>query len=133
MTPGQLSTLAGKLAPSQAAQAEQRYYQQRGEPRRQAAGTHGRPLLTGSDRVLITVLYLRQACSQKVLSEMLQLNPCSIGKAIAETRQLLDEQHCIIEATTLRFTTPRPSPATWPAELPQPTGRTYPWRCPTRP
>jgi hypothetical protein len=107
MTPGQLSALAGKLAPFQAAQAEQRYYRQRGGPRRQVAGNHGRPLLTDADRVLITVVYLRQACSQKVLSEMLEVNPCSIGKAIAETRQLLDEQHCTIEATTLRFTTPQ--------------------------
>jgi transposase len=105
MTGGQLTALAGQLAPFQAAQAEQRYYRQRGGPRRQAAGKHGRPLLTDAARVLITVVYLRQACSQKVLSEILEVNPCSIGTAIAETRQLLDEQRCAIEATTLRFTT----------------------------
>jgi hypothetical protein len=112
MTRGQLNALAGQLAPSQAAQAEQRYYRQRRGPRRQAAGNHGRPLLTDAARVLITVVYLRQACSQKVLSEILEVNPCSIGTAIAETRQLPDEHRCAIEATTLRFTTVQPSPAT---------------------
>jgi hypothetical protein len=105
MTARQLDDLTSTLAPFQAARAEQRFYQQRGGPRRQATGNHGRPLLTSADRVLITVVYLRQACSQKVLSEMLEVNPTSIGKAIAETRQLLDEQRCTIEATTLRFTT----------------------------
>jgi hypothetical protein len=135
MTPGQLSALTGKLAPFQAAQAEQRYYRQRGGPRRQAAGNHGRPLLADADRVLITVVYLRQACSQKVLSEMLEVNPTSIGKAIAETRQLLDEQLCTIEATTLRFTTAQAltsylADRTAAAARPDPPG---PGRCPTRP
>jgi hypothetical protein len=32
------------------------------------------------------VIYLRQACSQNVLPEMLEVNPTSIGKAIAEPR-----------------------------------------------
>ena len=58
-----------------------------------------------ADRVLITVVYLRQICSQNVLSELLGINTNSIGQAIAETRQLLDEHHRTIPPTTLRFTT----------------------------
>jgi hypothetical protein len=55
--------------------------------------------------VLVTVVYLRQICSQNVLSDLLGINTNSIGQAIAETRQLLAEQHRTITATTLRFTT----------------------------
>jgi transposase len=105
MTREQLAILTERLAPLQAAQAEQRRYQQRGGRRLKAPGSHGRPLLSLADRVLITVIYLRQICSQRVLSEMLEVNTVSIGKAIAETRQLLDQQRISITATTLCFNT----------------------------
>jgi hypothetical protein len=82
----------GRRAPLQAAVAEQRKYQQRGGPRRQAKGDHSRSLLCAADKVLITVLYLRQVCPQKVLSDLLSVNPASIGHAIAETRKVLYEQ-----------------------------------------
>jgi hypothetical protein len=39
-----------------------------------------------ADRILVTVVYLRQVCSQKVLSHLLGINANSIGQAIAETR-----------------------------------------------
>jgi hypothetical protein len=55
--------------------------------------------------VLVTVVYLRQICSQNVLSDLLGINTNSIGQAIAETRQLLNEHHRTITPTTLRFTT----------------------------
>jgi Rhodopirellula transposase DDE domain len=100
----ELDALAASLAPAQAAQTEQRCYQQRGGPRRKAAGTHGRPLLCDADRVLVTIVYLRQICSQKVLSDLIEVNPFSIGQAIAETRQLLDEHRHTVTPTTLRFT-----------------------------
>jgi hypothetical protein len=61
-------------------------------PQRPGAG--GRPLLGDADRVLITVVYLRQVCSQQVLSELLEVNPTSIGQAIAATRQLLEDHRC---------------------------------------
>jgi len=64
-------------------------------------------LLTDPARVLITIVYLRQICSQNVLSEILEVNPNSIGQAIAETRQLLDDRGHNICATTLRFSTAR--------------------------
>ncbi|OZM75773.1 hypothetical protein CFP66_44805 [Pseudonocardia sp. MH-G8] len=65
-----------------------------------------RSLLTDATRVVITVVYLRQICSQNVLSEMLEVNPNSIGQAIAETRQLLNQHGLGVSPTTLRFTTP---------------------------
>jgi hypothetical protein len=52
--------------------------------------------------VLITIIYLRQICSQIVLSELLGINTNSIGQSIAETRQMLNEHH-----RTIR-TIPRP-------------------------
>jgi transposase len=103
MSRQELDALAARLAPAQAAQAEQRCYQQRGGRRRRAPGAGGRPLLGDADRVLITVVYLRQVCSQRVLSELLEVNPTSIGQAIAATRQLLEEHGCWVTPTTLRF------------------------------
>ncbi len=55
--------------------------------------------------MLVTVAYSRQICSQNVLSDLLGINPNSIGEAIAETRQLLAEHGRTIAPTTLRFTT----------------------------
>jgi hypothetical protein len=40
-----------------------------------------------------------------VLSELLGINPNTIGQVIAETRQLLNEHHHTILPTRLRFTT----------------------------
>jgi Rhodopirellula transposase DDE domain len=107
MTTGELATLAGRLAPLQAAQAEQRKYHQRGGPRRQAKADHCRPLLSDTGRVLITVIYLRQVCSQKVLAELLGINPTSVGQAITETRKLLHEQRINLTQTTLLFRRPQ--------------------------
>jgi transposase len=105
MTRQELDELTAQLAPAQAAQTAQRCYEQRGGRRRRAVGAGSRPLLTDAARVLITIVYLRQVCSQNVLSEMLEVNANSIGQAIAETRQLLDEYGRTISPTTLRFTT----------------------------
>ena len=107
MAASELDTLARRLAPLQAAQAEQRKYHQRGGPRRKAKADHRRPLLSDAGRVLITVLYLRQVCSQKVLAELLQINPNSIGQAITATRKLLCEQRITLPQTTLLFRQPQ--------------------------
>jgi Rhodopirellula transposase DDE domain len=120
MTAAELDTLARRLAPLQAAQAEQRKYHQRGGPRRQAKGDHRQPLLPDPGRVLITVVYLRQVCSQKVLAEMLAINPNSIGQAIAQTRKLLTEQHVTLTQTTLLFRTTQ-QPQDWLDHGPVPT------------
>jgi transposase len=105
MSRDELATLAQTLTPAQQAQAAQRRFEQRGGQRRRAPGAGSTGLLTGTDRVLITIVYLRQICSQNVLSELLGINTNTIGQAIAETRQLLNEHHRTILPTTLRFTT----------------------------
>ena len=104
MTRQELDTLAARLAPAQAAQTEQRCYQQRRGRRRNAPGAGSRPLLGDADRILITIIYLRQVCSQQVLSELLEVNPTSIGQAIAATRRLLEEHRHTVVPTVLRFT-----------------------------
>jgi transposase len=103
MSQQDLDQLAARLRPDQAAQAEQRRYRDRGGRRRKAKGNHGRPLLDEAACVLITTVYLRQVCSQKVLCELLSVNPASIGQAIAETRLLLDEHRISVKPTTLYF------------------------------
>ena len=105
MSRDELAALAQPLAPAQDAQAAQRCFEQRGGRRRRAPGAGSKGLLSAADRVLVTVVYLRQICSQNVLSELLGINANSIGQAIAETRQLLSEHHRTIPPTTLRFTT----------------------------
>jgi len=99
-----LDRLAADLGLAQAGRAEQRFFEQRGGPRRQAKGSHGRPLLTDAAKILITVVYRRQACSQRVLSEMLEVNECSIGKAITETGDLMAGRKHTIAPVVLRFT-----------------------------
>ncbi|RFU21270.1 ISAzo13 family transposase [Geodermatophilus marinus] len=105
MTRDELAQLVTLLAPAQAAQAAQRRFEQRGGPRRRAAGAGSTGLLTDADRVLVTVVYQRQLCSMNVLSDLLGVNANSIGQAIADTRQLLAEHGRPISASTLRFAT----------------------------
>ncbi|MDX3372703.1 ISAzo13 family transposase, partial [Streptomyces sp. ME02-6987-2C] len=107
MTASELETLCDRLAPSQAAQAEQRKFQQRGGRRRQAPGAHGRPLLSNADRVLVTVIYLRRVCSQKVLVDLLAINAVTIGKVIGETRTLMDTQKITVPQTAHYFSSAR--------------------------
>ncbi|MFC7388456.1 ISAzo13 family transposase [Sphaerisporangium rhizosphaerae] len=103
MSAEELNALCRRLAPAQAAQAEQRKFQQRGRRRLKAPGAHGKPLLTDADRVLITVIYLRQVCSQKVLVDLLSTNPVTIGEAIRQTRTLMEEQQITVSQTTHYF------------------------------
>ena len=105
MSGQELAALAEKLAPAQRAQAAQRHFEQRGGPRRRARGAGSKRILTPADGVLITVVYQRQVCSQKVLGELLGLSDMTIGMVIAETRQLLGENGVQIGPATLRFST----------------------------
>ncbi|MFE7656411.1 hypothetical protein ACFU6M_26545 [Streptomyces bottropensis] len=60
--------------------------------RRVATTGRSRSLLSDPDEVLLTIVYLRQVCPQKVLCDLLGINPVTIGQAIKATRKLLDEQ-----------------------------------------
>ena len=104
MTQPQLDQLAHDLAPAQAARAQQRHCEQRGGRRRRARGNlRHRPLLDDPARLLVTVLYQRQICSQHTLSDLLEINPTSIGLAIAETAELLQQFGHRVTASTLCF------------------------------
>jgi hypothetical protein len=98
-----LAALTAALAPAQAARAEQRSFEQRGGPRRQARGRHGRPLLTDAARVLITIIYQRQVCSQQVLADMLEVSQFPVGQAITETSKILAGRKHAIPPAVLRF------------------------------
>jgi Rhodopirellula transposase DDE domain len=103
MSREELGALAAALAPAQAARAEQRSFERRGGPRRQARGSHGRALLTDAGKVLITVLYQRQICSQHVLAEMLEVSQFPVGQAITETGKILAGRKHAIPPAVLRF------------------------------
>lgn len=104
MSTDELDTLRAQLAPAQAAAAEQRRYLLR-NGRRVATTGRSRSLLSDADEVLTTVVYLRQVCPQKVLCDLLGINPVTISQAIKATRRLLDEQKTSITPTVVRYFT----------------------------
>jgi hypothetical protein len=104
MTDAELAALQGKLAPEQEARREQRRYVLRGG-RRVATTGRNRSLLSSADEVLVTVVYLRQVCPQKVLCDLLGINPVTISQAIKATRQLLDEHKISVAPTVVRYFT----------------------------
>jgi DNA-binding transcriptional regulator YdaS (Cro superfamily) len=104
MSGAELDELQARLAPDQAARAEQHRYVLRGG-RRVATTGRSRSLLSDADEVLITVVYLRQVCPQKVLCDLLGINPVTIGQSIKATRQLLDEHKIDITPTVVRYFT----------------------------
>jgi hypothetical protein len=104
MSSDELNALRSRLAPAQQARAEQHRYVLRGG-RRVATTGRSRALLSDSDEVLITLIYLRQVCPQKVLCDLLGINPVTIGQAIKATRQLLDEEKISITPTVVRYFT----------------------------
>ncbi|MFK0297395.1 ISAzo13 family transposase [Streptomyces sp. NPDC090442] len=100
----ELARLAELLAPAQAAQAEKRRYERRGGRLLRAPGAPtGRPLLSDLERIVITLVYLRKVCFQKVLVELLGISSVSISRMIADTRLLLDEHRITVAPTTLCF------------------------------
>jgi hypothetical protein len=130
MTVAELDALRARLAPAQAARREQHRYVLRGG-RRVATTGRSRSLLSNADEVLLTVIYLRQVCPQKVLCDLLGINPVTIGQAIKATRQLLDEQKISITPTVVRYFTHAEDLRAWitntgPAGHPPPPPPTQP-------
>ncbi|MFI2039455.1 hypothetical protein ACH470_33215 [Streptomyces bottropensis] len=104
MSTDELDALKAKLAPAQAVAAEQHRYVLR-KGRRVATTGRSRSLLSDADEVLLTVIYLRQVCPQKVLGDLLGMNPVTIGHGIKATRKLLDERKISITPTVVRYFT----------------------------
>ena len=83
MSAAQLQQLAARLAPSQAARAQQRYSQQRGGRARRATGNpRAKPLFDDAARLLLTLLYQRQVCSMNVLADLLEVTATCIGDLV---------------------------------------------------
>jgi transposase len=124
LTIDDLDALRTRLAPIQHARAEQRRYLLRGG-RRVATTGRSRALLSDADETLLTIVYLRQVCPQKVLCDLLGINPVTIGQAIKATRQILDEQKISITPTVTRYFTRAADLRSWisgdPAEHRPPT------------
>ena len=83
MTSAGLASLCAALAPLQAARAQQRYSEQRdGRARRAAGKLRGKPLFDDPARVLLTLLYQRQACSMSVLVDLLEVTAVCIADLV---------------------------------------------------
>ncbi|MDG4762666.1 ISAzo13 family transposase [Solwaraspora sp. WMMD406] len=133
MSGEELDALRARLAAAQAARtahAERRRDLSRGGAGVPTTSSRGRPLLSPSDQVLVTVLYLRQVCSQKVLCDVLEINPVTIGKVIKATRQLLAEQKISIIPAVARHFTRADDLLTWARDTA--SGRRPPAGDPTR-
>jgi hypothetical protein len=104
--PARLAQLAARLAPAQAARAQQRYSEQRGGRARRAAGKlRSRPLFDAAARLLLTLLYQRQVCSLNVLAELLEVTGTCIGDLVKETREVLEDHRHDPGVASVRFAT----------------------------
>jgi Rhodopirellula transposase DDE domain len=106
MTSAGLARLCAALAPLQAARAQQRYSQQReGRARRATGKPRGKPMFDDPARVLLTLLYQRQACSMNVLAGLLEVTATCIGDLVRETREVLEDHGHATGTAAVRFPT----------------------------
>ncbi|GGU47167.1 ISAzo13 family transposase [Streptomyces coeruleorubidus] len=103
MSREELTAVTERVALDQAAQTERRNHERRGGLRCRAKGSGGINLVSDATRVLLTVLYVRQICSQKVLGNLLGVGDSVISRAVEGTTRLLRDHRCVIKPTTLRF------------------------------
>src|SRR5215469_1227048 len=89
LTAPQQDTLAAQIAVARHAQREAALHRRRGAPRRVAAGTGRKPVLTLQDRITITLLARRFTLPRPVLATLFQVSATSIGKVISQTQPLL--------------------------------------------
>jgi hypothetical protein len=86
--------------------AQQRYSQQReGRARRATGKPRGKPLFDDPARVLLTLLYQRQACSMNVLADLLEVTATCIGDLVRETREVLEDHGHATGTAAVRFPT----------------------------
>ncbi|MEH1018018.1 ISAzo13 family transposase, partial [Micromonospora sp. CPCC 206060] len=103
----ELDTLVRRLAPRQAAKAERLAHQRRGGDRQPGARGGVFPQkIDNSERILLTVLYLRKLCTLDVLADALgDVSRSLIGQVIRETRPLLEQEGWIPQPTATRYRT----------------------------
>ncbi|ONI91408.1 hypothetical protein ALI22I_08570 [Saccharothrix sp. ALI-22-I] len=97
MSRDELNDLTERLAPRQAAHAERLTHQRRGGPRRPGARGGVFPQkISNSERVLLTVLYLRKLCTLDVLADALgDVSRSAVAGVVRETRPLLERDGCL--------------------------------------
>jgi hypothetical protein len=102
-----LRELTGRLAARQSSQAERLAYQRRGSPRQPGARAGVFPQkISNSERVLLTILYQRRACTLDVLANALgDVSRSAIGNVIRETLPLLQQAGHIPGQAPTRYRT----------------------------
>src|SRR6185437_430820 len=73
-----------------------------GEP---PGNPRARPLFGDTARLLLTLLYQRQACSMNVLADLLEVTATCIGDLVRETREVLEDHGHDAGAAAVRFAT----------------------------
>jgi uncharacterized coiled-coil protein SlyX len=103
----ELRRLIERLAPRQAAQAERLAHQRRGGPRQPGARGGVFPQkIPNSERVLLTLLYLREQATLDALAEALgDVSRSLIGAVIRETRPLLEHDRHLPPPALTRYRT----------------------------
>ena len=103
----ELHRLVERIAPRQAAQAERIAHQRRGGPRQ--AGARGGVFpqkISNSERVLLTLLYLRKQASLDALAEALgDVSRSLVGAVVRETRPLLEQDGHLPPLAAVRYRT----------------------------
>jgi hypothetical protein len=102
----ELQQLTERLALRQAAQTERRRHKRRG--RQRLPGTRGaifRQKITDAERVLAAVLSQRGVCTRRVLADLLDVNPRTIGNALLDIRPLLEQDGYAVAPAARRFST----------------------------
>ncbi|WP_445529997.1 ISAzo13 family transposase [Streptomyces cyslabdanicus] len=124
LTRDELHQLTQRLAPRQTALAERLGHQRRGGPRQPGTRSGVFPQkISNSERVLLTILYMRKLCTLDVLTEALgDVCRSSTGNAVRETRPLLQQEgHTPVPAPT-RYRTADELFAAVPPDSDTPTG-----------
>ena len=128
MSQVELRSLVERLAPEQAARTERMTHQRRGGARQ--PGSRGGVFpqkISDSERVLLTLLYLRKLCTLDTLAEALgDVSRSAIGAVVRETRPLLEQDCQLPPPAATRYRTAAellaPTSSTDTATLNTPTG-----------
>ncbi|MGW0673185.1 ISAzo13 family transposase [Streptomyces sp. NPDC002746] len=106
MTRRQLSEVIDALIPEMEVQREQVLRARRGHERLVAPGAGAKAKLTSADRVLATVLHLRELAPMHLLGQLFNTTAMTISRAAKDVRPLLEAHGVHLTASTARFHTP---------------------------
>ena len=118
LAPGDLDQLIARLAALRQAQREQRARSHPASDARHKPRSGRPPVFPFPDRVVATVLHLRLSLPDDTLAHLLGTSRTTIGRALAEIQDLLDQHEYRIEPVTA----PPDLPARIPPYVPRATG-----------